>query len=446
MHQFNMKLFSAILLLFLSFNLFAQKSDEVLATANGQNFTAMDLAPQFRQVLDNLPKTIRDTRTALLEQQINDTLFEKEAAARKLTVEKLVETEVKAKVPAPTEAEIKTVYDANRAAIGNRTLEEVSPQLVAFLKRDAEKDVYAALLSNLKTKYKVTLGKDVNAPNLTVFENLATVGDQPISVKTFEAKNKLTLSEIEAEVYDFTRNALEEIVYSTLLVAEAKAQNIDVGDLIVREINVKMKNFSDAERAALESDLRERLFKKYAAKFFVKEIPPVVQKITTDNQPFKGKLTAPVTVVMFSDFQCSACSATHPVLQEVLASYADKIRFVVRDFPLVQIHENAYRAATAAAAANAQGKFFEYTEILYANQNQLDDKSLIEYASRAGLDVKRFEADLKSGKFVPEIEKDIADGKALGLSGTPTIFVNGVKVRTLSAEGFRRAIDKALKK
>ena len=127
-----------------------------------------------------------------------------------------------------------------------------------------------------------------------------------------------------------------------------------------------------------------------------------------------------------------------------MAGYGDKIRFVVRDFPLVQIHENAYNAALAANAANAQGKFFEYTEILYRNQDKLDEASLIRYASQAGLNVKQFEADLKSKKYAPDVEKDIADGKSLGISGTPTIYVNGVKVRGFSPEGFRRAIDKAL--
>ncbi len=129
-----------------------------------------------------------------------------------------------------------------------------------------------------------------------------------------------------------------------------------------------------------------------------------------------------------------------------MKNYADKIRFVVRDFPLVSIHENAYRAALAANAAHAQGKFFEYTEILYANQSKLDDASLIGYAAQIGLNVKQFEADLKSKKYASDIEKDIADGKTLGISGTPTIYVNGVKVRQFSPENFRRAIEQALKK
>ncbi len=441
-----MKLFSVVILLLLTFNIFAQKPDEILATANGQNFTAKDLAPEVQQALADLPATLKEARQSLLEQQITGILFEKEAAARKLTVEKLIETEVKAKTPAPTDKEIQAIYDANRANIGSQTLEEIRPQIVAYLRREPEQKAYAEFLSNLKLKYKVALGKDVNAPNLTQFENLATVGDNQISAQSFEAKNKTRLSEFEADVYQQARDSLEQIVYSNLLVAEAKAQNIETSDFIAREITDKLKEFSDAERANLESVLRGKLFKKYNAKFLIKEIPPVVQTISTDNQPSRGAANAPVTVVMFTDFQCPACSAAHPVLQEVLKSYGDKIRFVVRDFPLVQLHENAYRAALAANAANAQNKFFEYTEILYQNQAKLDDESLVGYASRLGLDAKKFEADLKSKKFAPDVERDITDGKTLGLSGTPTIFVNGVKIRSLSAEGSRSAIDKALKK
>lgn len=415
-----------------------------MATANGRNFTAKDLAPEVQQELNNLSATLKNTRLALLNQQIAAVLFEKEAETREISVEKLIETEVKAKTSAPTEKEIQAVYDANRAQIGTQTLEQVKPQIVAFLQGDAQQKAYNNFFSTLKTKYKVTLGKDVNAANLSRPEVLATIGDKQLSVENFESKNKTALSEIEAEVYDEARESLEQIVYSNLITAEAKAQNIDTSDFIAREITDKLKDYSDAERAAIESALRARLFKKFNAVFTIKQIPPIVQTISTENQPTRGKATAPVTVVMFSDYQCSACSATHPVLQEVMAGYGDKIRFVVRDFPLVQIHENAYNAALAANAANAQGKFFEYTGILYRNQDKLDEASLIRYASQAGLNVKQFEADLKSKKYAPDVEKDIADGKSLGISGTPTIYVNGVKVRGFSPEGFRRAIDKAL--
>ena len=441
-----MRFLSTFILLFLSFSAFAQKPDEIIAAANNQNYTARDLTPEARQEFENLPRTLANIRQSLLEQQINDTLFEMEAAARKVTVEKLIESEVKAKVAAPTDAQIKAVYDANRAAVGSKTLEEIRPQIVAFIRREPEQKALNEFLSDLKSKYKAALGKDVNAPNLIKSDVLGTVGGKQITAETFDAKNKMLLSEYEADVYDRARAALEQTIYSNLIVAEAKTQNMEPSDLIAREITDRMKEFSDDERLKLETALRDRLFKKYNAKFLLKEIAPIVQNISVDDDPALGKATASVTVVMFTDFQCPACAATHPVLKRVLAEYADKTRFVVRDYPLAQLHENAFQAAVAAGAANAQGKFFEYTEVLYKNQNALDTASLKKYAAELGLNSKQFELDLASQKLADEVRKDMEDGKRYGINGTPTVFINGVKLRVLSEQGFRAAINKALGK
>jgi protein-disulfide isomerase len=149
-----------------------------------------------------------------------------------------------------------------------------------------------------------------------------------------------------------------------------------------------------------------------------------------------------VTIVEFTDFQCPACAAMHPVLEEVLKSYGNKVRFVVRDFPL-NMHENARKAAEAANAANAQGKFFEYIAVLFKNQKALDVPSLKKYASDLGLDRVKFDAALDRGTYAAEVKKDISDGELYGVGSTPTIFVNGVQLRVLSADGLRAAIDRA---
>ena len=192
--------------------------------------------------------------------------------------------------------------------------------------------------------------------------------------------------------------------------------------------------------------MQKRLFEKYDAKILLKEPTPFAQNISIEGSPSRGKTDAPVTVVMFSDFQCSHCAATHPVLQRVMAEYADKIRFVVRNFPLEQIHPNAFRAAIAAQAANAQGKFFDYIELLYANQDKLDEASLKKYAAQVGLNQKQFDLDLGSEKFASVVRRDLEDGAKYGVNATPTIFVNGVKVRSITPQGIRRAIDRATNK
>jgi len=133
----------------------------------------------------------------------------------------------------------------------------------------------------------------------------------------------------------------------------------------------------------------------------------------------------------------------HPVLDEAQKVYKDRVRFVIRDFPL-SMHENARKAAEAANAAHAQGKFFEYIALLFKRQKALDVPSLKKYATELGLNRAAFDAALDRGTFAAEVRHDISDGEMYGVNSTPTIFVNGVMLRTLSAEALKSAIDQAL--
>ena len=440
-----MKFTLFILLLVSACSVFAQKPDAALATSTGKNFTSADLSPEGQKLYENQNSVIADARRQLLKIFVNERLVEAEAAAKGVTAESLENAE-KAKVPDPADTDIKAVYDANRSALGDQTLDQSRKRIVEYLRRDAETKALDAYYQSLAAKHKVVYGKDVNALDLRSMESLFSVDGKSVSAGEFENKYKLTLNDQRADIYDAIRAQLEGIVFSSLIASDAAAEKIDSSDYIAREISNKLKDYSDEERTGLENALKKKLFEKYAVKFLIKEPEPVVQNISTDDDPAQGPANAPVTVVMFSDFQCPACSATHPVLKKVLAEYAGKIRFVVRDFPLTSLHENAFHAALAANAANAQGKFFEYTEILYTHQDALDAASLSKYAAHLGLNVKQFELDLSLEKTAAEVRKDMADGRSYGISGTPTIFVNGVAVRHLSADGFREAINRALKK
>jgi protein-disulfide isomerase len=132
-----------------------------------------------------------------------------------------------------------------------------------------------------------------------------------------------------------------------------------------------------------------------------------------------------------------------PILDEVLKSYGTKVKLVVRDFPL-NMHANARKAAEAANAAHAQGKFFEYTALLFKRQNALDVPSLKKYASELGLDRARFDAALDGGKYAAEVRHDIEDGEIYGIDSTPAIFVNGIALREMSMEALRALIDRGL--
>ncbi len=435
-----------ISLLIFAVSAVTQKPDEVvLATSTLRSFSVRDLSPEAQKVHRDLPATIAGVRKQLVSQMLSEILFEAGAKSKNITVAKLIDAEL-AKVPAPTIAQINAVYEANRAALGDKTLQQATKQIVHFLRHEPEEKALKAFTDTLAVKYKVAFGKDVNDPGLKSMESLFTVNGKSVSAAEFEGKYKIVLFETKANLIDDVVHDLETTVLNALISEEARSQNIDPSAFIGREITDKMTEFSDGERAGLQYGLKKRLFAKYQVKMVLKTPDPVVQNISVDDDPAHGPKTAPVTVVMFSDFQCSACARTHLVLKEVIAEYGDKVLFVVRDFPLENIHENAFAAAVAANAALAQGKFFEYIEILYRNQDALDAASLKRYAAETGLNAKQFELDLSQEKIAAEVRKDIADGKSYGITGTPSIFVNGVKVRHLSASAFREAIDAALKK
>ncbi len=431
--------------LILASALTAQKPDEILATANGHTIKLADLSPETQKAVSNLPATIAKTRSEQLDQMIFERVLDAESKARNTTVAKLLADE-KAKVPAPAEAEIKAVYDANQAALGGRTLEETRKQIVMYLRTEPEQKLIGELFGKLKTKYGVTLGKDINSGNLAAIDTVGTINGKAVTAREFEDFARETLFELRAQYSDLILADVTDTLLNQLIVDEARSMNLDASAYIAQEITNKLKNFSDEERDELTEALLTKLFAKYKANIIYKLPEPPVMNISVDDDPATGPVNAPVTIVMFSDFQCSACKATHPLLKKAMAMFPGKIRFVVRDFPLESIHENGFKAALAAGAANAQGKFFEYTELLYSHQDALDAASLKTYAAELGLNAKQFEVDFNSEKINAEVRKDMADGTGYGINSTPTIYINGVKTRDLSVKGFKAAIERALKK
>ena len=434
-----------VCLILLSLGVFAQKADDVLATATGFTFRVRDLSADLQKDITDLPVKIPAGRKSLLDQLISQRVFEAEAKARGISIGKIYADE-KAKIKDPTEEEIKKVIEANAEKLASLTPANARKQVVAFLRNVPEQKALNDLFSQLKVKYKLTPGKDVNAVGLTATDVVATINGQPITGKDVDDYVKVPLYEARAELAETILGELDEVIFNTLAGAEAKAQGIDSGALIAKEVTDKMKNFTDQERFELQSAFSKTLFAKYKVNvlYTVPEAP--IETISTDDDPVQGAATAPVTVIMFSDFQCSACSATHPLLKRAMDQFPGKIRFVVRDYPLESIHENAFQSARAAGAANAQGKFFEYTEILYKNQGALDAVSLKKYATQIGLNAAQFDIDFNSEKTAAEVRKDIADGDAYGIHSTPTIFINGRRQRRFSVEDFAGAIQKALAK
>lgn len=158
---------------------------------------------------------------------------------------------------------------------------------------------------------------------------------------------------------------------------------------------------------------------------------------------------AKVTLVEFADFQCPACRAIHPLVQQILKDYQGKITFVFRNFPLPQ-HRYAVISAEAAEIAGDQGKFWEMHDAIFEHQdewaNSKSPKNLfIQYAKNLDLNVDEFTKSLNDNKYTDKIGRDKSDGNLANVDSTPTFFVNGQKLILQSAGDLKNAIDNALK-
>jgi protein-disulfide isomerase len=172
--------------------------------------------------------------------------------------------------------------------------------------------------------------------------------------------------------------------------------------------------------------------------------PGRVYDIAVAGSPAKGAADAPVTVVEFVDFQCPFSKSSRGLVQEVLEAFPTDVRFVVKQFPLSQLHRHARIAAKAALAAYRQGKFWEMHDVLFAHQRSLDYDAVKQHARDIGLDIERFETDMASEELEAELRADVADARKSQVTGTPTFFVNGMRVGTRSFEAFKGMIDEAL--
>jgi protein-disulfide isomerase len=167
--------------------------------------------------------------------------------------------------------------------------------------------------------------------------------------------------------------------------------------------------------------------------------------VKVGDAPIKGSSSARVTLVAFSDFQCPFCSRAVPTVRQLETDYPGKLRIAFKQMPL-PFHDHAHLAAEAALAANAQGKFWQMHDKLFANQQALDRPALEKYAQELGLDMGKFKAALDSGKYKDKVDAEAKEGAAVGATGTPTFFINGTRlVGAQPVDAFKAIIDKELK-
>ena len=165
---------------------------------------------------------------------------------------------------------------------------------------------------------------------------------------------------------------------------------------------------------------------------------------TIDRVMSRGASAAPVTIVEFSDYECPHCRSAERALAEILDEFPDKVRVVFKDFPL-RFHAGAEPAAVAARCAGEHGRYWEYHDLLFVAQPAFSRADLVTYARRLGLPREAFVACLDEGRHRAAVRADVREGRAAGVTGTPTFFVNGRRmVGVQPLEVLREAVQDAL--
>lgn len=450
---------------------------EVLATVNGVNVTRQDISPEVRKRVADLQQQLIEARRRELDLQINSVLLEAEAKRRGMSSAKLLESEVVARTPEPTEAEAQKFYDENRARIDGE-FKDLKGDLVNYLREVRQRDLAAKFSESLRAAGQLKRLAVEATPPATEAERarvFAIINGQNITSADVEESLRPLVYSVQEQVYKLRAQDVELRINDLLLGQEAQRRGMTPRALLDAEVVSRIQPVTEADaqkffeenRARIDGDFAQRkkqiveylrqvserkAQEDFAARLraaaqvriFLVAPPAPVYKIATDGQPAKGNPAASVTLVEFTDYQCPSCAAAQPNLERIVAEYGDRVRLVVRDYPLAQ-HADAQRAAEAAEAARAQGKYWEYVTLLYQNQSALQVEKLKEYASRVGLDRVQFDPALDSGRFADSVRRDLRDGERLGVNGTPTVFVNGVRVERATYEQLKTAIEAALK-
>ena len=149
--------------------------------------------------------------------------------------------------------------------------------------------------------------------------------------------------------------------------------------------------------------------------------------VSEDRDHIQGPAGAAVTLVQYGDYECPYCGEAYPIVKEVRARMGERLRFVFRNFPITTAHPHAERAAEAAEASAAQGRFWEMHDLLYENQRRLRDEDLHAYAEQLGLDVELFDKEMAEHVHAELVHEDFMSGVRSGVNGTPTFYINGLR-------------------
>ena len=303
---------------------------------------------------------------------------------------------------------------------------------------------------------------------------LAEVRGEAIRQSEIDERLSSELQSIEQQLYDLRRRALKEEIAKRLYDWEAERRGISVKALLEQEIDDKLQSASDAEidrvYEANQSRLSDRTKKQVipdiqiylrrqqrAARVmeFRRELaeiaevrvildPPRTIIDVPDGTPSMGPDDAPITMVAFSDYQCPYCHRAQATVEELLEKYEGKIRFVHRDYPL-DFHKGALPAARAARCAGEQGRFWDFHRNLLARLTDFSAEDLTGRAGEMSLDMQEFEVCFNSDRYTEEIEASFAAGRKIGVTATPTFFINGRRLEGAKPlEEFQELIEEEL--
>ncbi len=160
-----------------------------------------------------------------------------------------------------------------------------------------------------------------------------------------------------------------------------------------------------------------------------------LKNLTREGRPSLGPAQAPVTVVAFLDYGCPYCRRAAGPFRETMLKYQGRVRFVIRDFPVEELHPNAFQAALAARCTFAQGKGWAFHDLLLAQQGDLVPADFAKYANQAGADMVQYQTCIDTRQFAADIEQDLSDGLRAGVEGTPTYFFNGIRIQGVPQDG-----------
>src|SRR5215213_5585727 len=450
---------------------------EILGVINGVKITKQDLTPETRSRIEQLQKQVVEARARELDLQIDSILLESEAKKRGVTPAQVIKDEVIAKVQAPADADAQAFYDKNKSSIQGE-FKDQKQNILEYLRYQRQQELAQKLAERLRASAQVKVLARPSASPAAAADRarvVAIVNDKQITMNDVENSLRPLIFNVQEQVYALRKEDLELKINDTLLAQQAQKRGITTRALLDAEVTARVPAVTDADAQAFYGQNKDRISGEFAQLKpqiiqYVKEQKEdeatlayaqqlrrasTIQinltapespafSIATDDQPAKGTAKASVTIVEFTDFQCPSCARQHPVMQRIVSEFGDRVRLVVRDFPLSQ-HANARKAAEAAEAAREQGKYWEYVSLLFRNQSALGIEKLKEYASEVGLDRARFDASLDSGKFAEQVQRDLVDGRKLGINGTPTLYINGKRVSDNSYEGVKAAIEAALK-